>query len=247
VRAVENDVLISGAFVINRDTVNTIFYTYDGDGQLIRKRIVNSEGAEFVYNFTHSEDGNVTSSFRVGEQNVVSHSRNDSFGRKIFDELQLGRGFLSRQFAYHEGDYTDSHVENSRLRSSPVTELVSMITLTGGRTIGYEYDAEDRITKVSDSVDGVTTYEYDALGQLVSENGARITYDNFGNILSKNGATYRYETQWRDRLMTFGGRLITYDQNGNPVNYLGTPVTWEKGRQLRSFGDVQFTYNDCLQ
>ena len=122
-RAVENDVLISGAFVINRDTVNTIFYTYDGDGQLIRKRIVNSDGAEFVYNFTHSEDGNVTSSFRSGEQNVVSHSRNDSFGRKSFDELQLGRGFLSRQFAYHEGDYTENHVENSRLRSSPVTEL----------------------------------------------------------------------------------------------------------------------------
>ena len=119
-----------------------------------------------------------------------------------------------------------------------------MITLTGGRTIAYEYDAEDRITKVSDSVDGVTTYEYDALGQLVSENGARITYDNFGNILSKNGATYRYETQWRDRLMTFGGRLITYDQNGNPVNYLGTPVTWEKGRQMRSFGDTTYTYNN---
>ena len=151
---------------------------------------------------------------------------------------------MSRQFAYHEGDYTENHVENSRLRSSPVTELVSMITLTGGRTIGYEYDAEDRIISVNDSVDGVTTYEYDALGQLVSENGARITYDNFGNITQKNGLSYQYNhPQWRDLLTNVGGQNITYDANGNPTNYLGNTLTWEKGRQLKSFVDTKYTYN----
>ena len=43
------------------------------------------------------------------KQMVTSHSKIDSFGRKLFDELQLGTGFVSRQFHYHAGEVTDQH------------------------------------------------------------------------------------------------------------------------------------------
>ena len=59
---------------------------------------------------------------------------------------------------------------------------MSRIVFADGRTIVYEYDAEERITKVTDSVDGVTEYTYDALGQLLTGFGGQpISYDAQGN------------------------------------------------------------------
>ena len=120
--------------------------------------------------------------------------------------------------------------------------------LSNGRTLSYEYDAEERITKVTDSVDGVTEYTYDALGQLLTEtkNGTVVNsmvYDNYGNIVSKNGKTYTYDSTWKDLLISCDGQSITYDAQGNPTSYLGHTLTWEKGRQLKSFDNTQYTYN----
>ena len=40
--------------------------------------------------------------------------------------------------------------------------------------------------------------------------------------------------------------LICYNKNanGNPTNYLGTSATWEKGRQLKTFGTNSYKYNN---
>ena len=179
----------------------------------------------------------------------MSHSKNDSFGRKVFDELQLGTGFVSRQFSYHAGEVTEEHKDNKKLKSSPTTQLVSQIVISDGRTLSYEYDEEERITKVTDSIEGTTEYTYDALGQLLTEtvNGSVVntmTYDNYGNILTKNGVEYTYgDGVWKDLLTGYGDKTITYDAQGNPVNYLGHTLTWEKGRQLKSFDNVTYTYN----
>ena len=120
--------------------------------------------------------------------------------------------------------------------------------LSDGRTLEYKYDAEERITKVIDSVDGTTEYTYDALGQLLTErlNGHIInsmTYDTYGNIISKNGQTYFYDSTWHDLLTGIESESIEYDAQGNPTKYLGHNLTWEKGRQLKSFDGNTYTYN----
>ena len=172
----------------------------------------------------------------------------DSFERKAFDELQIGTGFVSRQFHYHEGEVTDEHKNNDMLKSTPTTQLLSQIVLSGNRIISYEYDEEERITKVTDSLEGVTEYTYDALGQLLTEtkNGETVNqmfYDNYGNILQKNGIQYVYDEVWEDKLIFYNGQAIIYDAQGNPTEYLGHNLTWEKGRQLKSFDNIQYTYN----
>ena len=115
---------------------------------------------------------------------------------------------------------------------------------------------------MTDSVDGVTEYTYDAQGQLLTETVTPIggeaklvnamTYDNYGNILSKitNGATktYEYNCTWKDKLTAVDGVPIVYDNLGNPISYLGHNLTWEKGRQLKKFTKadgtvIQYTYN----
>ena len=214
---------------------------------MTRKIITSADGESFVYNYETSDDKTVVK-FDAVKDKVSAHSKSDSFGRKIFDELQLGSGFISRQFEYVMGTSTEEHTNSGKLKSSPTTQLVSRILLSDGRTIEYEYDAEERITKVIDSVDGTTEYTYDALGQLLTErlNGHIInsmTYDTYGNIISKNGQTYFYDSTLHDLLTGIESESIEYDAQGNPTKYLGHTLTWEKGSQLKSFDNNTYTYN----
>ncbi|MBR3810794.1 MAG: hypothetical protein IKJ16_00485 [Agathobacter sp.] len=201
---------------------------------MTRKVISPAGGTGQVIYYENTED-NIAVKFSAGEGYVTSHSKNDSFGRKEFDELQLGTGFVSRQFSYHNGEATEEHIENRKLKSSPTTHLVSSIFFSDGKTLSYEYDEEERITKVTETFQGenvtVTEYTYDALGQLLTEtvNGEVVntmTYDNYGNIVSKNGVTYTYgDNNWKDLLSGYGDKSITYDAQGNPLNYFGYTLT----------------------
>ena len=153
---------------------------------------MDADGTERVIFTETPEEGNPVVKFTAGQAEITSHSRTDGFGRKDFDELQLGTGFVSRKYEYHAGAVSEEHKTHGKLKSTPVTHLVSHITLSDGRTLDYEYDAEERITKVTDSVERVTEYTYDALGQLKTETVNdtvvnEMLYDNYGNIKAKNG------------------------------------------------------------
>ena len=248
VRASENTITLNGEMVTGRTVVNTVRYKYNSDGQMTSKVITPVGGTPFTYYYSNSDNG-TSVQFTVGGRTVTSHSKTDSFGRKTFDELQLGTGFVTRQFTYHAGQVTDEHRDNEKLKSTATTQLVSQIVLSDGRTLSYEYDAEERITKVVDSFEGITEYTYDALGQLLTEavNGEVVNlmeYDNYGNILSKNGVAYSYcDCAWKDMLTAVGDDAIEYDAQGNPVKYFGHTLSWEKGRQLKSFDNITYTYN----
>ncbi len=70
-----------------------------------------------------------------------------------------------------------------------------------------------------------------------------MAYDNYGNITAKNGKTYTYDSIWKDLLTSYNGQSITYDAQGNPLSYLGHTLTWENGRQLKSYDSNTYTYN----
>ena len=230
----------------------TVLYQYNSKGELQKKRYL-ADGQDHAYFVEHRDDGSQVYTLPTG---VVSHSKNDHLGRLEFDELQLGKGFISRRFSYHDGEATYKHVDNNMLKSSPTTTLVSSILLSDGSTLSYEYDAEEKITAVTEKrmvsgapVETKYEYTYDNLGQLLTEtvNGTAVntmTYDYYGNILSKNGKKYEYgNSAWKDLLTAYDGQEITYDAGGNPISYLGHTLAWEKGRQLKSFDDITYTYN----
>ena len=191
-----------------------------------------------------------------GNTSFTSHSATDDLGRKNFDEVQTGIGFITRQFTYHKGKVTDEHKNKEKLKSGPVTNLVKRIEMSDGRILSYEYDKEERIRKISesdksapDTVVSETVYTYDSLGQLIKEirDGVVInemTYDKYGNIKTRNGIAYTYGNSiWKDQLTGYGDRTISYDAQGNPVNYFGHTLTWEKGRQLKKYDSNTYTYN----
>ena len=226
-------------YAVSKTQSGYIYYTYDNQGRLIQKNV---NGSKYFYD--HTEDGRIIT--RYGD--TLISSKEDSFGRREFEELSFKTGILTRRFEYCDGEITDTHKQNGKIKSGAITQLVKRIVLSDGRVLEYEYDKEERITKVSDSLAGVTEYSYDSLGQLICEsaNGVKtvVTYDNYGNILTKGNNTYTYaDSVWRDKLTAYNGQSITYDNQGNPTSYLGHTLVWEKGRQLKSFDTNSYTYN----
>ena len=271
VRATEADIELNEEIVTSKVIINTVKYYYDTEGKMTKKVLTFSDNSTHTVHYENSDDNTVVK-FSAGGRTVTNHSKTDSFGRKVFDELQLGTDFVSRQFVYHAGKVTAEHKENAKVKSSATTQLVSQIILSNGTTLSYGYDAEERITSVSEKYikDGIETthtvnYTYDALGQLLTETSIVQTidrsreepivetstelvnsmeYDNYGNITKKNGKTYTYgDAKWKDLLTGFDGKTIEYDAQGNPTSYLGHTLTWEKGRQLKSFDGITYTYN----
>ena len=114
------------------------------------------------------------------------------------------------------------------------------------------------------------TYKYDGMGQLIRENNPYTnlttvySYDKGGNITSakeyayttaaelgtvKKTYTYIYEDiHWKDKLTSYNGEAITYDEIGNPLTYRDSlSFTWKNGRQLASLQNgssvINYTYN----
>ena len=56
------------------------------------------------------------------------------------------------------------------------------------------------------------------------------------------------DVSWKDKLTSYDGKDITYDNIGNPTKYNGWAFTWEQGRQLSGMSktgmDISFKYND---
>ena len=145
----------------------------------------------------------------------------------------------------------------------------------GNRAESYAYDAcgnvETMVERSADGSERKIRYYYDALNQLVREDNQKqnkticYTYDVGGNMVRRDeysytenpviteaprkSDTFEYQTGgWRDQLRFYNGQAITYDAMGNPLQYLGMQMEWEKGHQLRHITgaglDMYCMYND---
>ena len=116
----------------------------------------------------------------------------------------------------------------------------------GGYTVSYAYDSLNRLTRYNDPVYGWTcVYVYDNRGNITEmQEYEYTTAETLGEPLY----TYEYEygnSTWADLLTSYYGTDISYDELGNPQNWInGETLEWENGRQLASYdGSVNYTYN----
>ncbi|MDW7658489.1 MAG: RHS repeat-associated core domain-containing protein [Bacillota bacterium] len=143
----------------------------------------------------------------------------------------------------------------------------------GSETLTYTYDDRGYITQVYKDANNYSQYRYDGFGQLKRENykwgGTAYTklfnYDVGGNITSKvryafvdgDGAvgtaqetvSYAYaDTAWKDKLTSYNGAAITYDEIGNPLTDGTWTYTWTQGRKLQQTAKtgttISYKYND---
>ena len=164
---------------------------------------------------------------------------------------------------YGKTTYTyEKYNQNDTLRVSRTESTVG--TAAAGATVRnvqqYTYDKCGNITEIRDAGGTVQyRYAYDHLGQLVREDNRPLgvtlvyTYDGRGNLLGrkeyafttgtvlgsprKNRENTYAATGWRDLLVGYDGKSVTYDAIGNPVKITepgGTEwreYTWQ-GRRL---------------
>ena len=134
--------------------------------------------------------------------------------------------------------------------------------ITNIKTMTYNADGTEAGYRTN-----IATYEYDQLGQLVFEkNGTgseqrTYSYDAGGNLLSEKfevvsggrvisttTTNYAYgDSNWKDKLTSYDGKAITYDEIGNPLSYRNMTMTWQNGRQLATLQKgntaVSYTYD----
>ena len=129
--------------------------------------------------------------------------------------------------------------------------------------IKYKYDESGNILEVRENGILTVKYTYDKIGRLIRDDNRNfgksvfISYDNCGNILTKRETQftlkptdeieaftdeklYAYDG---DRLLAYGNETVHYGNGVNPEIYRGQMLTWNFGRQLKSFGENTFVYD----
>ena len=92
IRVLESIIILNGDVVTAKSLINSILYSYDSESRLTKKRIIAANGIEHTVYYENNDEPVVK--FTAGGRTVTSHSKTDSFGRKVFDELQIGTGFV---------------------------------------------------------------------------------------------------------------------------------------------------------
>ena len=223
------------------------FLSYDSDGNKVEKTSINGQTKTITTGT--DEDGKSY----VSNDGVTAKTITDDFDRKTEVKTSRGEG-NSVYFTQYE--YADGKAENS------TTNLVSKLTQKYGNNelVNYEYfyDGNGNIYRIKQNGTEIARYTYDELNQLIwsaDRNTGLYTqfnYDNAGNITSvkeynlsttswaPNGLiaekTYGYgDSDWKDKLTSYNGTTISYDESGNPTAYRdGMTMSWERGRQLSS-------------
>ena len=106
-------------------------------------------------------------------------------------------------------------------------------------------DSDKYLDEDNKPLNKTTTWEYDAGGNILNRFEYEFTTINDLNEKTPTIIPYAYATSGiRDRLMSYNGEQFVYDSIGNPTLYRNYALTWEKGRQLKSYGDIaSYTYN----
>lgn len=211
--------------------------------------------ADYTYNDTSGLLTGVTTD--NGTYNSFSYTY-DGLNRLSTSSHSVSGSTMNTIYAYSAGTNSDT------------TGLVGVIVYIKGSNafmppLGYTYDNNGNIATVSKNSTIHITYTYDSLNRLVREDNKDLnktvtyTYDERGNILNKktyayttgsltnatvtDTVTYSYNSTWKDKLVSFDGQSISYDSIGNPTAYRGASLTWEKGRQLKSYATSSKTLN----
>ena len=178
----------------------------------------------------------------------------DDLGRVISQSKGVLTGssadpVINEQYSYGNADITQ----------------VSKITYGDGSVSNYSYDSCGNITRITGKED--VKYTYDALNRLVREDNAALngsytySYDAGGNITAKKVYAYTTGTLkapiqtinyvygdagWKDKLTSWNGKSITYDESGNPLSYKGGALTWDERNRLKSSRNstayIEYTY-----
>ena len=236
-------------------------YTYNDYGQTATKSL--SEAVSQTYVYAYKDNAARDVDYMTLPNGLKYYPQKDVNGRNTGRELTDTNG--NRKY----GEYIYYRKVGDHATNIPASVYYGM-TKNGkyviGENVKYSYDEMGNISKVFENGTMTVQYTYDALNRLVREDNKKLgktyftTYDNCGNILSKRETAYTlkgeeelseetftevlygYEAN-SDRLATYNGGAITYDEFGNPTGYRGNTLEWKYGKFLEKYGSTTFVYD----
>ena len=201
-------------------------------------------------------DSSIVHSFTYGKDNLLTEYSSDVSSKVTYTYDGLNRQTKSSVALKTPLDMSYTYYDSNRGENFTTTKIKEETIAKD--TYKYEYDTNGNITdiykKVNNDWQRLYLYEYDEFNQLITscdyinQKQYRYDYDEAGNILtetvSRIGAhgqlydsrvnTYGYDdANWGDKLTSYNGETITYDEIGNPLSYRdGMTMSWLNGRKL---------------
>ena len=246
---------------INLTTTN---FLYDLSGRLVKSADNKGNKWVFGYD-SHSNMNSIDKTqFGISEKESITFdddNKVDNFKLHQGTNLKLDQTIVYdtigriKSIGAKDGNGTTVVGKSYEYKQATIdADTISDTTLVEKETIGslvkdYTYDLKGNIKTITGGGDTIT-YTYDLIGQLTKEENEvtneviEYDYDTGGNIQSKtvtpDGGTarvyeYGYNSVWKDRLDTFDGKSLTYDQIGNPLTIGTSVLTWTQGRKLSTY------------
>ena len=123
-------------------------------------------------------------------------------------------------------DADDTTIIKNEYEYDELNQLVAEIDYVNKIKYVYNYDYDN---------DNNGTTDYHA-GNITSKDKYKIVVEN-GEIKEEellNSIKYSYDNIWRDKLTSYNGKEITYDNIGNPLSLNDAELSWS-GTQLESY------------
>ncbi|MCM1499074.1 MAG: PKD domain-containing protein [Clostridium sp.] len=243
-------------------------YTYDSLNRL--KTVKDGLG---TIEYAYDANGNVTevSEKEGGLSNLFAGKK---VIRREFDSLNRITKYTD--YKGREVKYAYDALGNMTALTYPGGEVVryayyadgsvAEMTSNSGGTFTYGYDNYGRLCRITRADGSVETRKYDPAGQLLSQTDLdkegnvlqqhTYAYDVFGEVITKTSTnaqnpdvleTVSMTYDDANRLKTYNGESITYDEKGNmtygPVDGVMQELTYDCRNRLVEAGGVRYTYD----
>ena len=108
----------------------------------------------------------------------------------------------------------------------------------------YEYDSKNQLVRHDSKTQNKTfTYSYDKAGNILTKSEyPYTTSETLGTPLDTASYQYQSNDGWGDKLTSYDGKAITYDEIGNMTSFDGKTYSWQ-GRELTGITTAIDTYS----
>ena len=219
-------------------------YSYSKGGKIENLSYDTGDGKINSYVYTYAKDGLPEKSvFPDASYQTLSYDSLRRNNEKVYYPV---KNAVTAKRLYTAATFMDG--QSSASTHKGTTALIKTYTNKLGTTnktseFTYAYDEWGNITGITDLSGKKNTYTYNEYGELTKATETYTkgtytydyTYDSGENIKTEKVAgpsgttthTYAYDSVWKDKLISYDGKGITYDAMGNPTNYMGASMTWD--------------------
>ena len=207
------------------DYYHSVSYEYDVKNNMT-KQVENINGTVRTTSYTYDDDNRVTS---VSNDGISTHYYYDDFGRVVRQETkQNGTVVLAEDYVYNDigSNKTSLQIQTHTIVADNYDIAYTYFYdeegnidsfIDYGNYTGYKYDSQNQLVyEISEEADLERTWTYDAAGNIISS-----TFIPYWRSEDLEPTEYNYtygNNEWGDWLTAYNGRVITRDNNGNPLS-----------------------------